>query len=99
MVQTFSTGRSGSSHAPGCLPTSPADRGSGSTTPANGRRDRCGSGSPMTHTSPVADPVAGSAAAAGSIRALEFDAIVERLAGHTSFEPARELALAIVPVA
>ena len=53
----------------------------------------------MTHTSPVADLVAGSSADASTLRALEFDAIVEQLAGRTSFDPSRELALATVPVA
>jgi DNA mismatch repair protein MutS2 len=53
----------------------------------------------MTRTSPAADPAAGSAADAGTLRALEFGAIVEQLASHTSFEPSRELAHATVPVA
>jgi DNA mismatch repair protein MutS2 len=53
----------------------------------------------MTHTSPVADVVAGSSADASTLRALEFDAIVEQLAGRTSFDPSRELALATVSVA
>jgi DNA mismatch repair protein MutS2 len=53
----------------------------------------------MTPTSPVADPVAGSSADAGTLRALEFGAIVEQLAGRTSFEPSRELALSTVPIA
>ena len=53
----------------------------------------------MTHTSPVADLAAGSSADASTIRALEFDAIVEQLAARTSFDPSRELALATVPVA
>jgi DNA mismatch repair protein MutS2 len=34
----------------------------------------------------------------GTLRALEFGAIVEQLATHTSFEPARELARALRPV-
>ena len=49
--------------------------------------------------SPAADPAPGAAADAGSLRALEFGAIVEQLAGLTSFEPARELALAALPMA
>ena len=53
----------------------------------------------MTRTSPVAEPAAGSAADAGTLRALEFGTIVEQLAGHASFEPSRELALATQPVA
>jgi DNA mismatch repair protein MutS2 len=53
----------------------------------------------MTRTSPAADPAIASAADAGTLRALEFGTIVEQLAGHTSFEPSRELALASVPVA
>ena len=74
---------------------SAAARGSASPTPAPGPSIRCASGSPMTRTSPAADPAAGSAADAGTLRALEFEAIVEQLAGHTSFEPSRELALAV----
>ena len=53
----------------------------------------------MTATSPAADPAPGSAADPGTLRALEFGAIVEQLAGLTSFEPARELALAVLPMA
>jgi DNA mismatch repair protein MutS2 len=53
----------------------------------------------MTRTSPAADPEAGVAADAGTTRALEYAAIVERLAGLASFEPSRELALALEPVA
>jgi DNA mismatch repair protein MutS2 len=52
----------------------------------------------MTRTSPAAEP-AGPAADAGTLRALEFGAIVEQVAGHTSFEPSRELAFATLPVA
>jgi DNA mismatch repair protein MutS2 len=51
----------------------------------------------MTRTSPAADRASG-AADEGTLRALEFAAIVERLATHTSFEPGRELALALRPV-
>ena len=53
----------------------------------------------MTHTSPAADAPAGAAADAGTLRALEFAAIVEQLATHTAFAPSRELALASLPVA
>ncbi|MGH2402383.1 MAG: endonuclease MutS2, partial [Candidatus Limnocylindria bacterium] len=50
----------------------------------------------MTPTSPVADR--GSVAAdEGTLRALEFGAIVARLADLAGFEPARELALASLP--
>jgi DNA mismatch repair protein MutS2 len=53
----------------------------------------------MTRTSPVAESATGSAADAGTLRALEFGTIVEQLAAHASFEPSRELALASAPVA
>ena len=53
----------------------------------------------MTRTSPVAEPTAGSAADAGTLRALEFGTIVEQLAAHASFDPSRELALATQAVA
>jgi DNA mismatch repair protein MutS2 len=53
----------------------------------------------MTRTSPGADPTAGVASDAGTTRALEYAAIVERLAGLAAFEPSRELALALEPVA
>jgi DNA mismatch repair protein MutS2 len=53
----------------------------------------------MTSTSPVAEPAAGVAADGGTLRALEFNAIVEQLAALTSFEPSRELALGTLPVA
>ncbi|HUF06826.1 MAG TPA: endonuclease MutS2 [Candidatus Binatia bacterium] len=46
-----------------------------------------------------ADPTDRSTADAGTLRALEFGAIVEQLAALASFEPSRELALATVPVA
>ena len=49
--------------------------------------------------SPDADEAPGGAADAGTLRALEFAAIVERLAALTSFEPARELAAATRPSA
>ena len=50
----------------------------------------------MTRTSPAAERPS-VAADEGTLRALEFGAIVEQLAELTSFEPARELALASVP--
>ncbi len=57
----------------------------------------------MTPTSPVADPdrtpAPGTVAAPATLRALEFGAIVERLAARTAFAPSRELAEALVPVA
>jgi DNA mismatch repair protein MutS2 len=52
----------------------------------------------MTRTSPAAE-VAGTAADAGTLRALEFAAIVEQLAALTSFGPSRELAEQTLPVA
>ncbi len=56
----------------------------------------------MTPTSPAADldrsPAPGAAADPGTLRALEFSAIVERLAARTAFAPSRELAEASVPV-
>ena len=48
----------------------------------------------MTHTSPEPD----GAADEGTLRALEFAAIVEQLAALTSFAPAHEMARATVPV-
>ena len=53
----------------------------------------------MTATDPVPDLAAGVAADAGTLRALEFNAIVEQLAALTAFEPSRELALGLRPVA
>ena len=55
----------------------------------------------MTRTSRVAErrSAAGSAADEGTLRALEFAAVVDQLAGMTSFEPSREMALATDPVA
>ncbi len=52
----------------------------------------------MTDTSRAADPAAGVAADPGTLRAIEFPAIVERLAGLTGFEPARELAVDALPM-
>ncbi len=56
----------------------------------------------MTRTSPVADPdrapAPGAAADPGTLRALEFSAIVERLAARTAFAPSRELAEAMLPM-
>ncbi|MCA1571548.1 MAG: endonuclease MutS2 [Chloroflexi bacterium] len=50
----------------------------------------------MTRTSPAADR-APIAADEGTLRALEFAAIVDQLAELTSFEPSRDLALAMQP--
>jgi DNA mismatch repair protein MutS2 len=47
----------------------------------------------------AAEPTAGSAADSGTLRALEFDAIVAQLAELTAFGPSRELAEASLPVA
>ena len=52
----------------------------------------------MTPTSRAAD-VAGAAADGGTLRALEFAAVVEQLAALTSFAPSRELAEQTLPVA
>ena len=51
----------------------------------------------MTRTSPAAE-LASAAADEGTLRALEFGAIVDDLARHASFEPGRELARALEPV-
>ena len=53
----------------------------------------------MTRTSPVADSEGGAAAGAGTLRALEFGAIAEQLAALTAFEPSRDLAIGLRPVA
>lgn len=53
----------------------------------------------MTPTSPGAEPAGGVAADAGTTRALEYAAIVEQLAGLAAFEPSRELARGLEPVA
>jgi DNA mismatch repair protein MutS2 len=59
----------------------------------------------MTPTSPAAEPAPsdalapGAAADAGTLRALEFGAVLEQLAALTSFAPSRELALASLPIA
>jgi len=57
----------------------------------------------MTRTAPAADgPAAlttGAAADAGTLRALEFAAVIEQLAELTAFAPSRDLALALVPIA
>jgi DNA mismatch repair protein MutS2 len=53
----------------------------------------------MTPTDRDADPVAGAAADAGTLRALEFGAIVDQLADLTAFGPSRELAGATLPLA
>ncbi|HEX5578432.1 MAG TPA: endonuclease MutS2 [Candidatus Limnocylindria bacterium] len=53
----------------------------------------------MTRTAPDAEPAPGAAADPGTLRALEFDAMVGSLAELTAFGPSRELAEATVPVA
>ncbi|MGH2456976.1 MAG: hypothetical protein ACRDHD_12060, partial [Candidatus Limnocylindria bacterium] len=53
----------------------------------------------MTRTAPDPDPAPGAAADEGTLRALEFAAIVEQLAARTSFAPGRELAEATQPLA
>ena len=53
----------------------------------------------MTRTAPDAEPAPGAAADAGTLRALEFAAIVEQLAVLTAFAPSRELAETTIPLA
>ncbi len=53
----------------------------------------------MTRTTQDDEPVAGAAADSGTLRALEFAAIVELLAALTAFAPSRELAEATIPLA
>jgi len=55
----------------------------------------------MTRTSPAAEvgPAPGVAADAGTLRALEFAAVVEQLAALTAFAPSREAAQATLPSA
>ena len=53
----------------------------------------------MTPTSPVAEPAPGAAADDGTLRALEFAAVVEQLAALTSFPPSRDLAVGSLPLA
>jgi DNA mismatch repair protein MutS2 len=53
----------------------------------------------MTPTDHSAEPVAGAAADAGTLRALEFGPIVQQLAELTAFGPSRELAEALLPLA
>jgi DNA mismatch repair protein MutS2 len=53
----------------------------------------------MTPTDRGAEPDAGAAADAGTLRALEFAAIVDQLAGLTAFGPSHELAVATIPLA
>src|SRR5688500_5984936 len=96
-ARTCSADRCASSRARDRRRPSAAGPAWGSPTPGRGRHAPCASGSPMTRTSPAADRETG-AADEGTLRALEFAAIVERLATHTSFEPGRELALALQPV-
>jgi DNA mismatch repair protein MutS2 len=52
----------------------------------------------MSRSGSPDDPQPGSAADGGTLRALEFAAIIERLAARTSFQPSRELAEATTPV-
>jgi DNA mismatch repair protein MutS2 len=52
----------------------------------------------MTPTALVPEPVAGSAADEGTLRALEFGTVVATLAQLTAFPPSRELAEASLPV-
>ncbi|TME33620.1 MAG: hypothetical protein E6I62_04005, partial [Chloroflexi bacterium] len=80
--------------------------------PATGRLCRGASWWPMTDMSRAADqgpggsvapaarepPQAGVAADPGSLRALEFGAVVSMIAAKTAFTPSRELAEATVPV-
>jgi DNA mismatch repair protein MutS2 len=57
----------------------------------------------MTRTAPAPDPATdlapGAAADAGTLRALEFAAVIEQIAELTAFGPSRELASATLPVA
>ncbi|MGZ6214390.1 MAG: endonuclease MutS2, partial [Candidatus Limnocylindria bacterium] len=53
----------------------------------------------MTPTDRDAETVPGAAADAGTLRALEFAAIVDQLAALTAFGPSRELAEAATPLA
>ena len=53
----------------------------------------------MTATDPAPDLAPGAAADSGTLRALEFAAIVEQLAALTAFDPSRELALDLRPMA
>ncbi|HEY8178834.1 MAG TPA: endonuclease MutS2 [Candidatus Limnocylindria bacterium] len=53
----------------------------------------------MTPTARDAEPAAGAAADPGTLRALEFDAIVGMLSEQTAFGPSRELAEATLPMA
>jgi len=53
----------------------------------------------MTGTARVADPAVGAAADDGTLRALEFGAIVDRLATLAAFEPSREMARGLAPLA
>src|SRR5918999_1473854 len=105
---TCSQARFGWRQAPARQHRSPAAAGSASRMRGPGRNGTCASGSPMPRTSPAADASAqtdvaalapGAAADAGTLRALEFAAIVDALAALTAFAPSRELALATMPVA
>src|SRR5918992_1547448 len=105
---TCSPARFGWRHAPARQHGSPAAAGSASRMRGPGRNATCASRLPMTRTSPAADASAqtdvaalapGAAADAGTLRALEFAAIVDALAALTAFVPSRELALGTMPVA
>jgi DNA mismatch repair protein MutS2 len=56
----------------------------------------------MTRTAPAADAAtnlaAGAAADGGTLRALEFAAVIDQLSALTAFGPSRELAEALLPV-
>jgi DNA mismatch repair protein MutS2 len=53
----------------------------------------------MTPTSPAAEPLAaGAAADGGTLRAIEFGAVVDMLAALTAFAPSREMAEASLPM-
>jgi DNA mismatch repair protein MutS2 len=53
----------------------------------------------MTRTAPAADLAPGAAADPGTLRALEFGAVIEELSSLAAFGPSRELAEASLPVA
>jgi DNA mismatch repair protein MutS2 len=53
----------------------------------------------MTDTDPGPELPAGAAADAGTLRALEYAAILEQLAALTAFSPSRERAMELLPVA
>ncbi|HEX2142408.1 MAG TPA: endonuclease MutS2, partial [Candidatus Limnocylindria bacterium] len=53
----------------------------------------------MTRTAPAADLAPGAAADPGTLRALEFGAVIEELSSLAAFGPSREMAEASLPVA